>query len=143
MAEISEDKFISSPQKSLKRNAAFNFLLTFANIAFPLVTTPYISRILHISDIGIINQASAFSALFINLISLGVTGYGAREIARVRNNIEKCNEVFFSVLVLHIFAFILGSVFYLGFTVFFYYGNKNKTGLFYLLFPAFYKSIYD
>lgn len=107
------------PQKSLKKNTIFNFFLTFASVLFPFITTPYISRVLNISDIGIINQGAVFSALFINLISFGVTGYGAREIARVRNDIEKLNKIFFSVLTLHIFAFVLGSVFYLGYTAFF------------------------
>lgn len=110
---------ISVSQKSIKKNAVFNFILTFANIVFPLITIPYISRVLNISDIGIINQASALSTLFINLISLGVTGYGAREIARVRNDIEKRNKVFFSVLILHIFACAIGSLFYLGYVAFF------------------------
>lgn len=109
----------SISQKSIKKNSVFNFILTFANIVFPLVTMPYVSRILNISDIGVINHASALSMLFINIISLGVTGYGAREIARIRNDIEKRNKVFFSVLVLHVFACATGSLFYLGYIAFF------------------------
>ena len=84
-------------QKSIKKNTIFNFFLTFANVLFPFITTPYISRVLNIEDIGIINQGSVFSTLFINLISLGVTGYGAREIACVRNDIEKLFNYRFSV----------------------------------------------
>lgn len=114
------------PQKSLKKNAIFNFFLTFASVLFPFITTPYISRVLNIGDIGLINQGSVFSALFINLISLGVTGYGAREIARVRNDVEKLNKVFFSVLTLHICAFILGSIFYLGYTFIFVTEEKLR-----------------
>lgn len=113
-------------QKSIKKNTIFNFFLTFANVLFPFITTPYISRVLNIEDIGIINQGSVFSTLFINLISLGVTGYGAREIARVRNDIEKLNKIFFSVLSLHIFAFILGSFFYFGYSVVFITEIKLK-----------------
>lgn len=113
-------------QKSIKKNTIFNFFLTFASVLFPFITTPYISRVLNIEDIGIINQGSVFSTLFINLISLGVTGYGAREIARVRNDIEKLNKVFFSVLSLHIFAFILGSFFYFGYSAVFITEIKLK-----------------
>ncbi len=113
-------------QKSIKKNTIFNFFLTFASVLFPFITTPYISRVLNIEDIGIINQGSVFSTLFINLISFGVTGYGAREIARVRNDIEKLNNVFFSVFFLHIFAFILGSFFYLCYSVFFISEAKLK-----------------
>lgn len=112
--------------KSIKKNTFFNFLLTFASILFPLITTPYISRVLNIEDIGIINQGSVFSALFINLISLGLAGYGAREIARVRDDREKLSQVFFSVITLHIAAFIIGSVFYLGFTVLFVADQKLR-----------------
>ena len=116
--ELAADNSNSS-QKSLKKNTFFNFLLSGSSILFPLITTPYISRVLNIEDIGIINQGAVFSNLFINLISLGLSGYGAREIARVRDDKKKLNEVFFSVILLHFIAFIIGALFYLGFTFFF------------------------
>lgn len=113
-------------QKSIKKNTIFNFLLSFASVLFPFITTPYISRVLNIEDIGIINQGSILSSLFINLISLGLTGYGAREIARVRNNKKKLNEVFFSVITLHFATFIVGAFFYLEFIVLFVEEQKLK-----------------
>lgn len=112
--------------KSIKKNTLFNFLLSFASILFPLITTPYVSRILNIEDIGIINQGSVFSTLFINLISLGLSGYGAREIARNRDDKVKLNKIFFSVITLHIFAFFIGAFFYLNITFLFVAEKKIK-----------------
>lgn len=55
MAEASKDKFIPSPQKSLKRNAALNMARTVMSLVFPLATFPYVSHILGFMFIGHIN----------------------------------------------------------------------------------------
>ena len=69
---------------------------------FPLLTMPYISRVLAINDIGLLNKGSAFYALFVNIASFGLAGYGAREIARNKNDAEKLKSIFSSVLICHL-----------------------------------------
>ena len=101
--------------KSLKKNVLFNGMLSFAGIAFPLVTTPYISRVLDISDIGVINHGSAFASLFISVASLGLSGYASREIARVRSDRGKVSHVFWSVLAIHFLSSVLIVLFYVGY----------------------------
>lgn len=87
---------------SVKKNTIFNFLLSFSNMLFPLLTMPYISRVLAINDIGLLNKGSAFYALFVNIASFGLAGYGAREIARNKNDAEKLKSIFSSVLICHL-----------------------------------------
>ena len=97
---------------SVKKNTFFNFLLTFSSILFPLVSMPYISRVLNIQDIGMVNKGTAFCSFFCNIFSFGLAGYGARQVARVRDNEKLLNETFSTVFVAHILATILGLVFY-------------------------------
>lgn len=103
--------------KSLKYNTFFNFLLTISTLLFPLITMPYISRILNISDIGVINNGSALYTLFANLSSFGLISYGAREIARCRDNNKETNVVFFSVLFLHCIATFLFVIIFIIYTL--------------------------
>jgi O-antigen/teichoic acid export membrane protein len=42
---------------SLKKNIAYNTILTVSNVAFPIVTMPYVSRILGVENIGVVNFA--------------------------------------------------------------------------------------
>ena len=101
---------------SLKKNAFFNFILTFSTILFPLFSMPYISKVLLISDIGLVNKGTAFSTLFSNVFSFGLAGYGARHVARVRNEKDKLNEIFTSVLFTHILVTLVGIIVYYIYT---------------------------
>ncbi|EJG83763.1 polysaccharide biosynthesis family protein [Streptococcus pneumoniae SPAR95] len=46
---------MSMKEKSINKNAILNIILTLTNIVFPLITFPYISRILNPSGIGAIS----------------------------------------------------------------------------------------
>ena len=104
---------------SLKKNTFFNFLLTFSTILFPLISMPYISKVLNISDIGLINKGTAFSTLFTNLFSFGIAGYASRQVARVREDKNELNCVFSSVLLTHIILTLIGIGIYLGYSIIF------------------------
>lgn len=111
---------------SLKKNTFFNFLLTFSTILFPLISMPYISKVLNISDIGLINKGTAFSTLFTNLFSFGIAGYASRQVARVREDKKELNCVFSSVLLTHIILTVIGLGIYLGYTIFFVSDDTSK-----------------
>lgn len=119
-------------EKSIKKNSIFNFFLTFANIIFPFISTPYVSRILKIEDIGLLNKGSAFSALFINLCSFGLAGYGARQIARVRLDEKERSKIFSSVLICHILTVLIGTIVYFSYVFIFTKENLQRTYLIYV-----------
>jgi len=104
---------------SLKKNFAFNLINTLSGLIFPLITFPYVSRILLPEGIGqiqfyqsIINYIALFTAL-------GLPLYAVREISKVKNDTYLLNKISVEILVLHTFLTILGYlvVFILGFTV--------------------------
>ncbi len=80
--------------ESIKKNSIMVLIRNMAFMVFPLITFPYLSRILGPEGMGKINFASSFSNYFAMVASLGIPMYGAREIARVRDNKEEVNKAF-------------------------------------------------
>lgn len=70
----------------LKINTFFNFIKTISTILFPLITFPYIARVLLPANVGKVNFAVAFVSYFSLIASLGITTYAIRECAAVRDN---------------------------------------------------------
>lgn len=94
-------------KNSIKKNFIYNSLMLIFNIGFPLITAPYVSRVLGVAQIGEINFASSFVNWFVLLSSLGFTTYGIREIARIREDRERLNKVFSEILSLNMLSVIV------------------------------------
>lgn len=103
---------------SLRINALYNTILNVLNICFPLLTVPYISRILDVEDIGLANFAVGYVAYFSLFASLGIQIYGVREIAKVRDCITARNRVFSELFILVFLSTVLVSIFFMS-SVFF------------------------
>ena len=72
--------------KSLKLNAFFNVVRNVLRLIFPLITFPYVSRVLMPEGIGKVNFANSIVMYFYTIASLGIGSYGIREAARIRND---------------------------------------------------------
>lgn len=72
--------------KSLKLNAFFNVVRNVLRLIFPLITFPYVSRVLMPEGIGKINFANSIVMYFYTIASLGIGSYGIREAAKIRND---------------------------------------------------------
>ena len=85
-------------QKSLKLNAILNIFKTFLGVVFPLITFPYSSRVLQPDGIGKVNFAQSVVSYFAIFAGLGISSYGIREAAKLREDKEKlskfCKEIF-------------------------------------------------
>lgn len=99
-------------EKNLKKNFIMNFIKILINLLFPLITFPYISRILLPEGIGRVAFVQSINNYFLLFINLGIPLYGIREIARVRNNGLEKSKVFSEILFLNIFTTIIGITFY-------------------------------
>lgn len=78
---------------NIKINMILNVIKTISSIIFPLITFPYISRVLQPENIGKVNFASSFVSYFILIASLGISTYAIRECSIVRNDKNKLEEV--------------------------------------------------
>ena len=65
-----------------------NVILTASTFIFPLITFPYISRILLPAGVGKVNFATSLVSYFSMIAMLGVPTYGIRACAQVRDNRE-------------------------------------------------------
>lgn len=71
---------------SLTLNVLMNIVLTLSSLIFPLITFPYVSRVLLADGNGKVQMATAFIAYFVLIAQLGIPTYGIRICAAVRDN---------------------------------------------------------
>ena len=91
------------PKKSITRNYLYNLTYQILILILPLITTPYLSRVLGAEGIGIYSYTYTIVTYFVLFGSLGVALYGQREIAYAQDNKEKRKKVFWELV---IFRFI-------------------------------------
>jgi O-antigen/teichoic acid export membrane protein len=89
-------------QPSLHKNAILNVSYSVLRLLFPLITFPYVSRIIGPTGIGAANYYQAVAHYFILLANLGLPMYGAREIARARGNEGEFGKLFSELVVIGI-----------------------------------------
>ena len=100
--------------KSVKVNAVLNSIKTLMTILFPLVTMSYLSRVLGKEGYGKFNYSVSIVSYFILIAGLGISTYGIREGAKVRDNREQeeqlDSEIFSLNLLSTIIAYAILSV---------------------------------
>lgn len=87
-------------KKSLMLNAFLNGLRSVLNILFPLITFPYVTRVLSVNGIGIYNFSNTYIGYFVLIAGLGISTYAVREGAKYRDdpqNISKFSSQIFSI----------------------------------------------
>lgn len=76
-------------KKSIKKNAAINSFRTILNLIFPLITFPYVSRILSVEDIGVYNFSNSVITYFLLIAALGIDKFAIREGTKYRDSREE------------------------------------------------------
>ena len=89
---------------SLKKNIFWNSVRVGSNLVFPLVTFPYVSRVLGPDTIGLFNYVTAIAAYFTLFASLGFPIYGVREIANVKDKPEEFGNIVNSIFTANVIA---------------------------------------
>lgn len=85
---------------SLKKNFIYSSILTVSTYLFPLIVYPYVSRVLGLSNIGIVNFVDNLINYFMLISMMGITTVGVREIAAVRSHGQQLSRTFTSLLTL-------------------------------------------
>lgn len=99
-----------SKQKSLKKNFIMNALLTMSTFIFPLITFPYISRILGPVGTGKVSFATSVTSYFSMFAQLGIPTYGIRACAKVRDNKENLTRTAHELLMINLIMNIISYV---------------------------------
>ena len=87
-----------SEKKSIVRNYMYNLVYQILILILPLITTPYLSRVLGAEGIGIYGYTYSIVTYFVLFGSLGIALYGQREIAYVQDNPIKRKKVFLELI---------------------------------------------
>ena len=89
-------------KKSVTKNYIYNLAYQILIIILPVITTPYISRVLGVENIGIYSYTLSISAFFILFGSLGIALYGKREIAYMQKDKKRYTIAFWEILILRV-----------------------------------------
>ena len=87
---------------SIKKNFIMNVLLTMSGFIFPLITFPYVSRILLPEGTGKVQFATSVIAYFSLFAQLGIPTYGIRACAKVRDNREELTRTAHELLIINL-----------------------------------------
>ena len=96
--------------KSIKHNVIVNGILSVANIIFPLITFPYISRVLGVEANGALNFANATVNYFSLFATLGLSTYGIKACAKVRDDRRQLSKTVHELLLINLVTTTLASV---------------------------------
>lgn len=79
---------------STKKNFIYSSLYQVLVLVFPLITTPYVSRIFGAENLGIYSYTNTIAQYFVIFAMLGLNNYGNRAVAMVRDNLDELDSVF-------------------------------------------------
>lgn len=88
------------PQQSIKKNYILNTLYQILTLVTPLITTPYISRVLGPDGVGAYSYTNSIVTIFSLFACLGTTTYGQRTIAQCRDDVKQRTKAFWEIEVL-------------------------------------------
>ncbi|MDV2912146.1 polysaccharide biosynthesis C-terminal domain-containing protein [Pediococcus acidilactici] len=100
--------------KNYLYNAAYQVFI----LLVPLITTPYLARVLGPTGVGINAYTNSIIQYFILFGSIGVNLYGNRQIAYVRDDKDKLTKTFYEIFLMRIMTIILAYAAFLVFLMF-------------------------
>ncbi len=89
-------------QKSIKKNFIFNASLSVLNVIFPLITYPYVTRVLGPDNLGRVRFVSSFVEYFVLFSQLGLPYLGIREVAKLRDDKDKLSKLVQELLIINL-----------------------------------------
>ena len=105
-------------KKSIKNNFIYQMIYEIFALILPLITSPYISRVIGAEGLGIYSYTFSIAHYFVLFSLLGIKNYGNRLIAQCRDQSEELNRQFSSLLLVHIAVSMIISVIYFVYACF-------------------------
>ena len=102
---------MSSP--SIKKNFIYKSILTLSTYLINLMIFPYVSRVLGVEYIGLVNFVDNTVNYFLLFATMGMSILGIREIAAVKNDFQKKSQAFSNLMGMNIVFTLFTLVVYL------------------------------
>ena len=107
--------------KTVKLNFLLNLTRMFLGMAFIVITTPYIARILGPKSLGKVEYVNSLITYFMLFTALGIPSYGIREVAKYRDNSKELSKIVLELLI------ILCITTTIGYTVLFIFIHNYRS----------------
>lgn len=95
---------------SLTKNYIYNLTYQILVLIVPLITAPYVSRVLGAENIGIYSYTISIATYFILFGSLGVAQYGQRQIAYEQKKGKKLSKTFWEIVILRFITMAISMI---------------------------------
>lgn len=118
-------------EDSIKRNTLLGIFIALSRYVFPIVTYPYITRVLHPEGLGLVSFIASFATYFILVAQLGMPIYGLRSCAFVKNNRKRLNRLVGELFLVHVLLVLVTLCLY-GIIVNLLLPLKNEPVLFFI-----------
>ena len=100
--------------KTIKRNFVYNLLLQISAVLFPIITAPYIARVLDPDGVGIVNFVNTYASYFALFAVLGIPTYGIREIAKRQGNLKEMERFLSQMISIELVSTFVISLLFIG-----------------------------
>ena len=100
-------------QLSIKKNFAYKSILTLSTYLINFITFPYVARVLGVERIGLVNFVDNTVNYFLLFATMGVGLLGVREIAAVKEDKKRRDQVYSNVLALNLLFTLVSLGIYL------------------------------
>ena len=97
-------------QKSIKLNAILNVMKTVFSLIFPLITFPYVTRMLQVEAMGKYDFSGSIISYFTLLAALGINIYAVREGSKYKNDKEKINQFASEIFSINVYSTIASYI---------------------------------
>jgi O-antigen/teichoic acid export membrane protein len=124
-----------------QKNIFYNVLLAVSQVLFPLLTFPYLARVLGPENIGLYNFSESYARYFALVAALGISVYGVREIAKKQEQPKALSNTFVELFLINFIATCILSIVYI-FTIVYTTKLSSNASLFYWSFLFFFFQVF-
>ena len=111
--------------RHIRKNYLYNTIYNILSIIIPLVTTPYISRVLGPDGVGKYSYTYSIAYYFILFTMLGLSRYGNRTIAICRDNKQELSKTFCEIYAMQVITGVLSICIYCLCTKYIFHGYSG------------------
>ena len=115
----------------ITRNYIYNLAYQLLVLIAPLITAPYLARVLGASNLGIYSYVKSSGNIITTISLLGIYAYGNRQTAYVRDNKNKLTKSFWEIELTRLVLGSIGTLIYLIYSYF----NKEQSFNFIIFYP--------
>lgn len=126
--------------ESVKKNFIYNVIYQVLLIILPLITAPYIARTLGANAVGIYSYTNSIAYYFLLFAMLGISNYGNRSIAAVRDKKDELNKTFSGIFLLQAVTCSIAILIYVIYALF---GVKDNKMIAFLQLPYVISCLFD